>query len=122
VAAGINTCQKNGQIKNKKCVHARAHTHTHTHKHKHIVCHNPSKHAESHQILISLESLARSGLMIIAHQLASRQDPFDQNLTVSQNQAGFAQHDSDHLWKNATKSASGKLAVGQFVFCQNQAQ
>ena len=53
--------------------------------------------------------------MILAHCLAPRPDPLGQNLTHSARTksvwAGFAQHDPDHLWKNATESESGKLVV-----------
>ena len=57
------------------------------------------------------------GQMILAHWLASRLDPFGQNLTLS----GFAQYDLGHLWKNATESESGKLIAGRLRPARNQA-
>ena len=52
----------------------------------------------------------------VAGQLASGPDPFGQNLTKNRIQAGFAQLDPGHLWKNTTESESGKLVVGWLRF------
>ena len=66
-----------------------------------------------------------AGQMILAHWLASRLDPFGQNLTQSelnQIQAGFTQYCLGRLWKNCTESKSGKLVAGRLHLARNRAQ
>ena len=82
--------------------------------------HYPSKHGRSdlHPIQIGSEA----GLMILAHQLASRPDPFGQNLTQSARTnldpcwfcTIWSVEESNRVWK--CKTGSGPVA-----FCRNQA-
>ena len=63
--------------------------------------------------------------MFLAHWLASRPDPFGQNLTqpeLNWIRAGFAQDYLGCLWKNETESESGKLVAGRLRPARNQAR
>ena len=72
----------------------------------------PSKHAgfDLHPIQTGSEALARSGLDDSFNQLTSEPDPFGQNLM----QSARTRSDPGQLWKNTTKSKSGKLVVVQW--------
>ena len=81
-------------------------------------CIQPSKLAGSdlHPIRIGLETLARSRLSdsctpacFLTGSIGPKPD------TISQNQirSGLVVHNMVYLWKNATKSESGKLVAGQ---------
>ena len=62
------------------------------------------------------------GQMILEHWLASKPDPFGQNLhsqpKLNQMRAGFAQYCLNRLWKNRTESEGGKTGSGEVVSCQ----
>ena len=63
-----------------------------------------------------------AGHMILAHRLASRPDPFGQNLTqlarTKLDLACFAYY-AGRLWKNTTGSENGKLIAGRLLPARN---
>ena len=93
----------------------------------------PVNHArsDSHPIQISSEAMARSVPHDYAQWLTSRAGSVwpkpDSQPEPNQTRAGFVQYDLGHLWKNTTKSESGKLVVvvcrlhsdriGPYEFC-----
>ena len=81
---------------------------------------SPSQHARSnsHLIRTGSEALARSGsddsctLALLPDRICLAKTWHVQP-ELNPVWAGFAQYDPGHLWKNATESESGKLAVSQ---------
>ena len=84
----------------------------------------PSKHvvSDSHLIRIGSEALARSRPVnpctFPSYQTGSVWPKPDSQPEPNLTWAGFIHYDPGHLWKNATKSESGKLAVDQTRFAK----